>query len=190
MAVLSPTHSLAMRRTCHSLVVAVLLVSSACDDTTRRGDTLGVQTRGRWEWKGRLVVAPDPRLTLVHMSIDTTDSGPRADVAIVRYEFDPMPALGDEYALTLGLNLGNARRLRPYTPYTLGAATAQIPAHATVTCLCAPLREDSIRGTFQLSTRGLRQLTGRIDATLYFTEWNNPARHTAYPLHQRFDAVK
>jgi len=29
-----------------------------------------------------------------------------------------------------------------------------------------------------------------VDATLYFTEWNDPARHATYPLHQRIDLVK
>jgi hypothetical protein len=36
----------------------------------------------------------------------------------------------------------------------------------------------------------MRQLTGRLDAAVYFTEWNNPARHATFALHQRFDAIK
>src|SRR5437773_2290160 len=32
--------------------------------------------------------------------------------------------------------------------------------------------------------------TGRVDATLYFTEWNDAARHVSYPLHQRIDLLK
>jgi hypothetical protein len=59
-----------------------------------------------------------------------------------------------------------------------------------VTCLCRPLKPDSVRGTFTLATRGLRQITGRVDATLYFTEWNDAARHVTYPLHQRIDLLK
>src|SRR2546426_680265 len=76
--------------------------------------------------------------------------------------------------------------------FFLGAcdATARIPAYATVTCFCRPLRPDSVRGTFRVATRGLRQITGRVDATLYFTEWNDPARHVTYSLHQRIDLVK
>jgi len=156
----------------------------------RAGDTTGVQTLGRWEWHGRLVVDRDPRVTLARLRIDTSDAGQRGDVMLVRYEFNPSPALGDEYAVTLGLELGRVRDLRPYTPYAIGSPPARLAAHATVTCLCRPLREDSIRGSFLLATRGLRQLTGRIDATLYFTEWNNPAHHATYSLHQRVDAIK
>jgi hypothetical protein len=161
----------------------------ACELVPRAGDTGGVQTFGRWEWHGRLAFERDPRLTLERVRIDTTGPGPGGDVLLVRYEFNPTDALGDEYALTLGLDPGRIRDVRPYTPYPIGAA-APIRAHATVTCLCPPLREDSIRGTFQLATRGLRQVTGRVDATLYFTEWNNPARHATYSLHQRMDAIK
>jgi hypothetical protein len=41
-----------------------------------------------------------------------------------------------------------------------------------------------------VATRGLRQITGRVDATLYFTEWSDASRHVTYPLHQRVDLVK
>ena len=102
----------------------------------------------------------------------------------------PDEAVGDEYALTLGLELGRVRDLRPGVRYSVGSTRAVIPAHATVACMCRPLREDSIRGSFQLATRGLRQLTGRIDATVYLTEWNDAARHVAYSLNQRLDAIK
>jgi hypothetical protein len=59
-----------------------------------------------------------------------------------------------------------------------------------VTCFCGPLKPDSVRGTFLLATRGLRQITGRVDATLYFAEWNDVTRHVTYSLHQRIDLVK
>lgn len=162
---------------------------SHCDAAPRRRDTTGVQTFGRWEWHGHLVVTPDPRFTLVRMRIDTggRDAG---DVVLARYDFNPTPELGEEYSLALGLEFGRVRDLRPYETYSLGSANARVLGHATVTCLCSPLRPDSIRGTFELGTRGLRQLTGRVDATLYFTEWNDPARHATYALHQRLDAVK
>ncbi len=166
----------------------------ACDGVSRAGDTTGVQTLGRWEWRGRLVVELDPRVTLVRLRIDTGGvggvGGAGGDVVLARYEFNPTAAVGDEYALALGLELGRVRDLRPGVSYAVGAPPGVIPAHATVTCLCRPLREDSIRGSFRLATRGLRQLTGRIDATVYLTEWNDPARHATYSLHQRIDAIK
>lgn len=166
----------------------MLLLALGCDNISRPGDTLGLQSLGRWEWHGRLAVEPDPKLTLVRLTIDTTRGG--GDVGLARYDFNPSPAAGDEYEIMLGLDFGRVRDLRQDVPYALGAPPARIPAYATVTCFCPPLRPDSVRGTFRVATRGLRQITGRVDATLYFTEWNDPARHATYSLHQRIDLVK
>ena len=170
------------------LCVTTLLLCLACDSTSRLDDTLGVQSSARWEWRGRITVTQDPRLTLTRLAIDTGHGG--GDVGLARYDFNPAEGEGDEYSLTLALDLGRARDLRQNVPYTLGPADARIPAYATVTCFCQPLKPDSVRGTFRLATRGLRQITGRVDATLYFAEWNAPTRHTTYPLHQRIDLVK
>ena len=164
------------------------LVWIACDPTSRPGDTLGVQNAARWEWHGRVVVAQDPTLTLVRLALDTLHGG--GDVALARYDFNPAVGEGDEYSIALALDLGRARDLRPNVPYPLGPLGARIPAYATVTCVCGPFKPDSVRGTFLMATRGLRQITGRVDATLYFTEWNDPARHATYSLHQRIDLVK
>jgi len=169
------------------LCLTVFLLS-ACDGVSRPDDTLGLQSAARWEWHGRLVVEADSALTLVRMRIDTTHGG--GDVGLARYDFNPAVGEGDEYSLTLALDLGRARDLRPNVAYTLGPPPARLPAYATVTCLCRPLKPDSVRGTFTLATRGLRQITGRVDATLYFTEWNDTARHVTYSLHQRIDLVK
>jgi hypothetical protein len=159
-----------------------------CDVTSRPGDTLGLQTLGLWEWHGRLLVQPDPALTIVRITLDTAHGG--GDVGLARYDFNPSAAEGDEYELTLGLDLTRLRQFRQNTPYALGPPSAPIPAWATVTCFCRPLSPDSVRGAFRLATRGLRQIVGRVDATLYFTEWNDPARHVTYSLHQRIDLVK
>jgi hypothetical protein len=122
------------------------------------------------------------------MALDTTRGG--GDVALARFDFNPAVGEGDEYSLTLAMDLGSVRDLRQNVPYALGPPPARLPAYATVTCLCRPLKPDSVRGTFTLATRGLRQITGRVDATLYFTEWNDAARHVTYPLHQRIDLLK
>lgn len=169
--------------------LAVLpLLCLACDGVSRPDDTLGLQSAARWEWHGRLVVERDSALTLVRMALDTTHGG--GDVALARFDFNPAIGEGDEYSLTLALDLGHARDLRQNVPYALGPPPARIPAYGTVTCLCRPLKPDSVRGTFTLATRGLRQITGRVDATLYFTAWNDPARHVTYSLHQRIDLLK
>ena len=160
----------------------------ACEGVSRPGDTLGAQSAGRWEWHGRIVVREDPTLTVVRMTIDTTAGG--GDVGLARFDFNPAVGEGDEYSLTLALDLGHARDLRQNVPYTLGPPPARIPAFATVDCLCGPFKPDSVRGTFQVATRGLRQITGRVDAGLYFTAWNDPARHITYALRQRIDLVK
>ncbi|HEU5260790.1 MAG TPA: hypothetical protein VFU41_05110 [Gemmatimonadales bacterium] len=166
---------------------ATLLLVAACG-VSRPGDTQGLQSLGRWEWHGRLVVESDPHLTLVRMRIDTMTTG--GDVVLARFDFNPAPGEGDEYALTLGLELGRVRELDLNTAHSLGPSPARIAAFGSVTCLCEPLRPDSVRGTFLLATRGLRQLAGRVDATLYFTEWNDSSRHVTYALHQRIDAIK
>jgi len=173
------------RRLC---LTTLALLCLACDGVSRPDDTLGLQSAARWEWHGRLVVEGDSALTLVRMGIDTTHGG--GDVGLARYDFNPAVGEGDEYSLTLGLDLANVRDLRQNVPYALGPPPARLPAYATVTCLCRPLKPDSVRGTFTLATRGLRQITGRVDATLYFTEWDDAARHVTYSLHQRIDLVK
>jgi hypothetical protein len=94
-----------------------------------------------------------------------------------------MTGLGDEHALTLGLDLGRARELPVGRPLALGVPGG-LPAYGTVTCLCTPLRPDSVRGTLVIQQRGLRQLVMRIDAVFHFTQWNDTTQHAAYPLRQ------
>src|SRR5579872_5391476 len=92
------------------VVLPGLLIAVACAGPSRRGDTLGVQTLGRWEWHGRIVVEQDSDVTLERLRIDTTPTtAPRGDVIPARFDFNPSPALGDEYALTVGLELGQVR---------------------------------------------------------------------------------
>ena len=162
-------------------------VASACDILPRSGDTRGEQMAGRWDWHGRLSVETDDRYTLVRLKVDTTGVAERHDILGARFEFDPSEGAGDEYALSIALEIGDARRLEASHPYRLGT---DIPAYATVTCFCRPLRPDSVRGSYTMSTRGLRQLAGRIDATLYFTTWGDPRVHATYRLRQRIHGVR
>jgi len=167
------------------LIAALGLGALACDIFPKPGDTDGLQQSARWEQHGRIVVDTDPTYTLVRLRVDTTVAE-RHDVILARFDFDPSEALGDEYSLTVALDLGDVRRLSANHSYSLGQA---IPAYATVTCLCRPLRPDSVRGTYVMQTRGSRQIAGRIDATFYFTEWNAP-RHARYRLRQRIHGVR
>ena len=128
----------------------------------------------------------DPRYTAVYLRVDTAVAE-RHDVLLARFEFDPSEGSGDEYALTVGLDLGDARALSANRAYALGDS---IKAYATVSCLCRPLRPDSVRGWYTMQTRGLRQLSGRIDATLYFTAWDDSTHHATYPLRQRIHGVR
>lgn len=157
-----------------------------CEILPRAGDTNGAQGAGRWEQHGRLVVDTDPRYTLVQLRVDTS-AVERHDILLARYDFDPSDGVGDEYALTVALDLGDARQLSANRAYRLGDS---IKAHATVSCLCTPLRPDSVRGTYTMQTRGQRQLAGRIDATLYFTAWSDSSRHATYRLRQRMHGVR
>lgn len=159
---------------------------SGCEILPHPGDTQGIQESGRWEQRGRIVVQPDPRYTLVHLQVDTHVVD-RHDVVLARFDFNPSEAEGDEYSLTVALDIGDARKLSANHPYSLGDS---IPAYGTVTCLCRPLRPDSVRGTYTMHTRGLRQLAGRIDATLYFTAWHDPRTHATYRLRQRIHGVR
>jgi hypothetical protein len=168
---------------------ALVPLLGGCDPLQRPGDTQGRQLAARWEWHGRLVVDPDPRVTLVRLRIDTAGVRERNDVLLARYDFDPSVGPGDEYALTLGIDLGEARRLPLNEPLPLGEPHG-LPVHGTVTYLGTPLRPDSVRGTMTLAQRGLRQLTGRIDATLFFTGWNDTSKHVRYDLHQKIFGVK
>jgi hypothetical protein len=163
------------------LLTAALVLAAACDLLPRAGDTRGEQRAGRWEQRGRLIVETDPRYTLVRLNVDTAGVTARHDVILARFEF------GDSYALTIGLELGDATALERDRLYRLGM---EMPATGTVTCLCRPLRPDSVRGTYAMSTRGLRQIVGRIDATLYFTAWDDSTVHTTYALRQRIHGVR
>ena len=176
-----------------SLLTSFLLTSlllSGCEGLDKPGDTLGEQLSARWEWRGRLVTEVDSTLTLVRLRIDTAGVRERHDVMLTRFDFDPEAGAGDEYALTLGLDLGVARDLPLWEPLSLGPAPARIRAYGTVTRLGSPLKTDSVRGTFVLGRRGLRQLTGRVDARFYLTGWHDTTAHTTYELRQKIFGVK
>ena len=169
-----------------------LTVSSfGCDILPQKGDTEGEQQQAQWATTARLVVDTDPQLTIVRFRAESLDSAHGGHhVLLARFEFNPSPALGDEYALNLALDLGDIRQVQRAIPYTIGPPPARIPAFATVTCLCRPLRPDSVRGTFTLSHRGIGQIYGRIDATLFFTAWDDTSRHASYRLRQRIDGMR
>lgn len=168
------------------MIGALGLGIAACDILPRPSDTQGEQHWGEWDQHGRIVVDTDPIYTLVRLRIDTNVVA-RHDVILARFDFDPSDAVGDEYSLTVVLDLGDARRLSENHPYSLGDS---IRAFGTVTCLCRPLRPDSVRGSYTVQTRGMRQIAGRIEATLYFTAWKDATRHATYALRQRIHGVR
>ena len=169
------------------LILSAATWAAGCDILPRPGDTQGAQRWGEWDQRGRLVADTDPRFTLIRLRVDTLGIAERHDIVLARFDFDPSDAIGDEYSLTLGLDLGDVRRLSADHPYAVGDS---IRAYGTVTCLCRPLRPDSVRGMYTMQTRGQRQLAGRIDATLYFTAWNDPRVHATYRLRQRIHGVR
>lgn len=171
------------------LVATTLVASGACDPHARADDTTGEQSAARWEWYGQLAMEADSVLTVTRIRIDS-GLPERHDVLLVRYEFDPAYGTGDEYALTVGLDLGVARELPMAVPLELGPRPGGIPAVATVACVCRPLRPDSVRGTLTINQRGVRQITARIDATLYFTAWLDSTTHVSYALRQKLYGVR
>lgn len=176
------------RRLCLTLLPLSFL---SCDILPRKGDTLGEQQQAQWLIAARLVVDTDPNFTLVRLRAAPLDSAHGGHhVLLARFEFNPSEGSGDEYALNIALDLGNVRALEIGTAYPLGPAPAGIPAYGTVTCLCRPLKPDSIVGNLMLLHRGVGQLYGRIDATLFFTAWDDSTRHVSYRLRQRFDGMR
>ena len=155
----------------------------SCDTLPRETDTRGEQRAAAWAWSGRLVADTDSATTIVRLRIDSAGASGRHDVLLTRFDFNPMPGLGDEHSLTLGFDLGQARELPLGTPLRLGVPGG-IPVLGTVTCLCTPLRPDSVRGWLVIQQRGLRQLVMRIDAQVHFTQWADSTRHAVYPLRQ------
>ena len=147
------------------LCLTLPLLFGACDLLPHPGDTDGVQRAAKWYANAHIVVETDPRYTIVRLRADTGVPGGH-DVLVARFDFDPAPGVGDEFSMGLALDFGRARDLRTETSYALGPPPARIPAWATVGCLCRPLKPDSVRGTYVLSSRNLGQLTGRIDAKL------------------------
>jgi hypothetical protein len=166
-----------------STLLASTSLVFGCDTLPRETDTQGEQRAAAWAWAGRLVADTDAALTLVRLRIDSTGVTERHDVLLARFDFNPMAGLGDEHSLTLGLELGRGRELPMGRPLALGVAGG-LPAYGTVTCLCTPLRPDSVRGTLVIQQRGLRQLVMRIDAVFHFTQWSDTTQHAAYPLRQ------
>src|SRR5260370_20226719 len=130
-------------------VLAVVCLVTACDTTYRPGDTPGVQSYGRWEWHGRVSAQPDPQVTRVRLTLDTTHGG--GDVGLARYDFNPGAGEEATYALPLGLDFGRVRDLRQNISYGIGALPARIPPDATVTYFCPPLLPPSARRTLLLS---------------------------------------
>jgi hypothetical protein len=47
-----------------------------------------------------------------------------------------------------------------------------------------------VRGTFTISSRGIAQIIARLDATLFFTAWDDTTRHVSYRLRQRIDGMR
>ena len=157
-----------------------------CEIMPRPGDSQGVQGAGRWDQNARVVVDTDPRYTAVYLRVDT-GLAERHDVLLARYDFDPSDGTGDEYALTIALELGDVRALSANRAYQIGDS---IKAYATVSYLGRPLKPDSVRGSYTMQTRGSRQLAGRIDAILYFTAWDDRTKHAMYRLRQRIHGVR
>jgi len=169
----------------------LLLTFSGCGFLPEKGDTEGDQQQAQWLTSARLVVDTDPTLTLVRLKsepLDSTHGGHH--LLLARYDFNPDPTiLGDEYSLHIALDLGDIRTVERGRAYPLGPP-GRIPAYATVSCLCSPLRPDSVRGTFTIVQRGLAQIIGRVDATLFFTEWSDSTKHATYRLRQRIDGLR
>jgi len=172
-----------------SRLLLLVPLLAGCELLPRPGDTQGEQRQALWTSAGRLVVDTDPGLTIMRLGVDTAGTAGRHDVLLTKFDFGS-PADGSGYELTLGLDFRDTRELSLGKAYTVGGARADIPAAATVACLCHPLRPDSVRGTYELERLGIAQITGHIDVTLFFTAWDDPKLHVTYRIKQRIEGVK
>jgi len=116
-------------------------VTSACDVLPRRATQKGCSRQDRWSSTVDSV-EPDPRYTVVYLRVDPTSSSATTSCSRGSISIQATPLVMST-PLTPALDLATARRLSAGHHYPLGDS---IPAWATVTCLCRPLRPDSVVG--------------------------------------------
>ncbi len=112
------------------------------------------------------------------------NAGPQCLLILVITGCDILPRPGDTQGVQQAGRWEQHGRIivQPDSRYTV--------VYLRVDTTVAPLRPDSVRGTYTMQTRGMRQLAGRIDATLYFTAWDDPTKHATYRLRQRIHGVR
>ncbi len=113
-------HSYAFPR--RFLSTFLFLTIFACDILPQKGDTEGEQQQAQWLTAARLVVDTDPDVTLIRLRGQPLDSSRGGHhLLLARFEFNPSPGVGDEYALSIALDLGRIHDLKRGTSYALGA---------------------------------------------------------------------
>ena len=97
-------------------------------DTARsHRDTIGEQVQAEWLAPPASWWIPT-QLTIVRLRAQPLDSAHGGHhVLLARFEFNPSPAEGDEYALKVALDLGDIRALQRATPYPLGRLRRGFP---------------------------------------------------------------
>ena len=174
------------RRTFHALAAVAAAGVVACFGSYR-GDTEGFQRLGEWWTDARIVVEEDSIITLRRLVAAPGEH----DVLIATLDFNPsQDLLGDEYSLSLAIDIGPAKALAVETQRALGGPDGLAAALGSRIGLGPILRPDSVRGEFRLLGQGMMHTIARIDASLYFSHWNDSTKVVVERMRRRLDFIR
>jgi len=173
------------RRTVGALAAAASVVV-ACFGSYR-GDTEGFQRLGEWWTDARIVVEEDSVLTLQRLVAAPGEH----DVLIAALDFNPSrDVMGDEYSLSIAIDIGPAKTLPIGTQRALGGPDGLRAALGSRIGLGPILRPDSVRGDFRLLSQGMMHTIARIDASLYFSHWDDSTKVVVEQMRRRLDFIR
>ena len=152
-----------------------------------RGDTEGFQRLGEWWTDARIVVEEDSILTLRRVVAVPGEH----DVLIAALDFNPsQDALGDEYSLSIAIDIGPPKALPVETQRAIGGPDGLEAALGSRIGLGPILRPDSVRGEFRLLGQGMMHTIARIDASLYFSDWDDSTKVVVERMRRRLDFIR
>ena len=167
-------------------MAAASLAPVACFGSYR-GDTEGFQRQGEWWTGARIATEVDSVLTLRRVAAAPGEH----DVLVAALDFNPsQDVLGDEYSLSIAIDIGPPKSLPVETPRALGGPDGLAVALGSRIGLGPILRPDSVRGQFRLLGQGMMHTIARIDANLYFSDWDDSTKIVVERMRRRLDFVR
>jgi len=166
--------------------LAALATVAACFGSYR-GDTEGFQRVGEWWTAARVVEEEDSVLTLQRVTV----APGQHDVLVAAIDFNPTrDALGDEYSLSIAIDIGPPGHVPVGQVQTLGGPDGLPAALGSRIGLGPILRPDSVRGQFRLLSQGMMHTIARIDASLYFSHWDDSTKVVIERMRRRLDFIR